>query len=141
MFIFLVDGCPTGYTGKYCETACSFPRYGYGCQRFCLCSKHLCDVSIGCLSNQIGKFFYSKTIKQLKLLLYWNQIKYKNFIIIFASTFSWWIYLWKIYTVKPLIRHLLNLFSLYYSTLIFIHYWPISMCFTLCNPTPCLFRV
>ena len=68
---FLVDGCPTGYTGKYCETACSFPRYGYGCQHFCLCSKHLCDVSIGCLSNQIGKFFYSKTMKQFKLILYY----------------------------------------------------------------------
>nr|XP_022290389.1 uncharacterized protein LOC111102026 [Crassostrea virginica] len=42
------DHCPNGYVGKYCETRCSFPKYGYGCQQICLCSKLSCHFATGC---------------------------------------------------------------------------------------------
>ena len=47
--------CPYGYIGKYCEKQCSFPKYGYGCQRSCFCTKSQCHFATGCKFKQNGK--------------------------------------------------------------------------------------
>lgn len=37
-----------GYHGVNCSIQCPFPTYGIRCQKYCTCSKDLCDVSTGC---------------------------------------------------------------------------------------------
>ena len=71
---FEVINCPDGFKGSYCENQCSFPRFGYGCQQVCLCSRKHCHFITGCQFKQIGKFscgveFY-KTIYDLLLQLF-----------------------------------------------------------------------
>lgn len=53
--------CPIGFTGKYCESQCQFPDYGYGCQQSCICSKQRCNFATGCTSvksNNISSSLY-----------------------------------------------------------------------------------
>lgn len=53
--------CPIGFTGKYCESQCQFPDYGYGCQQSCICSKQRCNFATGCTSvksNNINSSLY-----------------------------------------------------------------------------------
>ena len=52
---FKVMNCPAGFIGSYCENRCSFPRFGYGCQQVCLCSRKQCNSTTGCQLKQIGK--------------------------------------------------------------------------------------
>lgn len=49
--------CPAGFTGKYCNEKCKFPKYGYGCQQQCLCPKMRCRTVKGCQNIKPGKFF------------------------------------------------------------------------------------
>nr|XP_022286651.1 uncharacterized protein LOC111099602 isoform X2 [Crassostrea virginica] len=64
MTTFITNGaanCFKGYYGEYCGKQCSFPKFGYGCQQTCLCTKSRCHFSTGCdfkqnaLRNQIVK--------------------------------------------------------------------------------------
>lgn len=40
--------CMQGYHGVNCSIQCPFPTYGIRCQKYCTCSRDLCDVSTGC---------------------------------------------------------------------------------------------
>ena len=46
-------GCPSGYFGDFCQESWSFPKYGPGCQKVCLCSKQRCNVSSGYIKKEI----------------------------------------------------------------------------------------
>lgn len=49
-----------GYHGFNCTLQCPFPTYGIRCQKYCNCSKDLCDVSKGCSTLDNGTFFFSR---------------------------------------------------------------------------------
>lgn len=54
--------CPIGLTGKYCESQCQFPDYGYGCQQSCLCSKDailLLDVLLLKVTTLVAVYTWS----------------------------------------------------------------------------------
>lgn len=42
------EECIQGYHGADCSMQCPFPTYGIRCQKYCTCSKDLCNVSTGC---------------------------------------------------------------------------------------------
>lgn len=54
MTLNVVDRCPVGFTGKYCDKQCSYPEYGSGCQQSCICSKQRCNVFTGCPFTKTG---------------------------------------------------------------------------------------
>ena len=35
MFMFMISGCPPGYTGNACSMPCPPPSYGEGCEQSC----------------------------------------------------------------------------------------------------------
>lgn len=53
---FLGTNCPLGFIGRYCETTCQYPHYGFGCQQTCLCSKTRCNSSTGCVKRDTSKW-------------------------------------------------------------------------------------
>ena len=48
------NDCPAGFTGKYCDTSCRYPSYGYGCQQRCPCPRSHCHFSTGCHAKLTG---------------------------------------------------------------------------------------
>lgn len=59
---FTAANCLDGYHGKYCEKQCSFPKFGFGCQQRCLCTRSKCHFSTGCHFEQNGKIFFNGMI-------------------------------------------------------------------------------
>lgn len=54
-----------GYSGVNCSSLCPYPYYGEDCQRTCICSRDLCNVSTGCIRIVTGE--YKKEIQGLKV--------------------------------------------------------------------------
>lgn len=54
LILNVVDKCPDGFIGKYCDKQCSYPQYGIGCQQSCKCSKRRCNVFTGCQFTKTG---------------------------------------------------------------------------------------
>nr|XP_022295111.1 uncharacterized protein LOC111105237 isoform X1 [Crassostrea virginica] len=42
------SGCPLGYHGQDCKSACRYPNFGWYCQDKCNCDKRLCNFKTGC---------------------------------------------------------------------------------------------
>lgn len=58
MDIYNFSECMQGYHGVNCTMQCPFPTYGIRCQKYCTCSKDLCDVSTGCSTPFDGILFF-----------------------------------------------------------------------------------
>ena len=52
LFNVVVDSCPNGYTGSLCSKTCTFPNYGPGCQKRCLCPEQRCHFAKGCTNAE-----------------------------------------------------------------------------------------
>lgn len=61
MTLNVVDKCPVGFTGKYCDEQCPYPQYGIGCQQSCMCSKQRCNYFTGCPFTKTGTLLITTT--------------------------------------------------------------------------------
>lgn len=77
--------CMKGYHGVNCTMQCPFPTYGVRCQKYCHCTKHLCDVSKGCSTLDNGNTGLSMVTHGS------NILKENSTSLITKSTSSYWI--------------------------------------------------